>query len=553
MNTPSTRIRHFALLFVCTAIYFTPNATLGQTFRWAFSCGADGGYTSISSLPTIEGMGVDPSNNIYISGQTWESSDFDPGPDSLIFTNMPHIYGTGYLAKYDMTGNLLWGFNLNNPSTGGVQGYNNRIQDLVVDDAGDVYVSIYTQPEVYTSQYVDLDPGPAVSGYLGNSFLAKYSAAGNLVWATTAAVGHLHLDKFGHLYHYVEHTVNCYDLSGNRLYSKSFDGVNSILQLETDSAGNIYASGSFIDTLDVDWNSGISKLIIPDGQEGIFIAKYNMNANLLASNYAYGKDNFDLDNSILIGDNGNIFLKGTFNDTVFFNSTPSPIVLDPDGYNYSMIFIAKFDNALNFSWAKKLGPTLSGHLYFDANKNLMLHGNVNSYNVDWDPGPAVVKLPWTYEVGIGTYNQNGALLNLANFFVSGKIAWGKQNDFYLSGLFSLSQEFDANNSIVAVHDYQVFLARYNYVPPVGIAENLNPDRINIFPNPTSNGLFTLNIPNYQECSKIEILDLSGKSIQVIDKQILEFTALKLNASAGMYFIRLHMKDGNRISKNIVVQ
>lgn len=535
-----------------------------QSLNWAFNCGYSGNFTGLNWTPicTIEGTGVDNQNNFFISGRTWETSDFDPGAGSLIFTNSQSLWSTGYLAKYDMSGNVIWGFNLNNPTTGGAYGYYNSIHDLCIDQAGDVYVVLETQAQPSTPINIDLDPSSGVSNFSGRSCLAKYSSNGSFLWAVPAGYydapfdgPSMHMDSFGHIYIYgkASNALFCYDLTGTLLYSKSFGNYNNISDVLTDAAGNIYIAGRCTDTLDADWNSGVSNIIIPNNEKGVFISKYDINTNYIASMFISSMDDINL-NSFILENNGNILIAGTYNDSITFHNSPGPVTMAADILNSTYTFVVKLDNNLNYEWGFPIGGQFSGSLNLDANNNLMLIGKAltNPVTVDWDPGSANVHLPWSSSIGIGTYNQNGVLLNLNYFWSTGTLTWGKQNDFYLTGNFSGTRSFASGYSLTANSYSDLFVARYSYSAPLSASEVLAPINFDVYPNPSTEGNFKINFYDPSQVKDVTISDMLGRTIAC--DVILEGNNLtvKANAPSGIYNVRLLLINGDTYYKRIVI-
>jgi hypothetical protein len=96
-----------------------------------------------------------------------------------------------------------------------------------------------------------------------------------------------------------------------------------------------------------------------------------------------------------------------------------------------------------------------------------------------------------------------------------------------------------------VEDYLI-----NITGSSGLAENPL-DAISVYPNPTENELF-VDLKNIDaDINSIEIIDLSGKVLQVITAQ--QGSVMKLNTSnlaQGMYQIRI-LSDAYTVTKRFV--
>jgi hypothetical protein len=146
-------------------MYFVKLDSLGN-FVWArFNT-----YVNIGGYSMPNTMAVDRNSNIFITGYSHISIDFDPGPDTLFLKE------NTFIEKYDQNGNFLWAKSY---------GYGDEPMALAADTFGNVYTA------GYFSDSTDLDPGPGslifyaqgsgLSGY-GASF-QKLNSSGNLLMA----------------------------------------------------------------------------------------------------------------------------------------------------------------------------------------------------------------------------------------------------------------------------------------------------------------------------------------------------------------------------------
>lgn len=118
----------------------------------------------------------DVDGNIYFTGSFQETVDFDPGPDSTKLSALGiFLFDDIFICKFNTSGEFIWvnGFGSSNyPESGNIIRVD-RDQNLVV--AGRF------------SGSVDFDPGPGIyqlnSGGGFGSFVCKYTAEGNYVWA----------------------------------------------------------------------------------------------------------------------------------------------------------------------------------------------------------------------------------------------------------------------------------------------------------------------------------------------------------------------------------
>jgi len=159
---------------------------------------------SDSSSCRASNVATDGNNNVYVSGVFKDTVSFDA------FT----LRGRGFsvfLAKYDANGNVLWAIN-----TGAFS--NTAMAPLAVDRSNNVYVGgQFDNPSFNIGTYTLTDGDSAVGT---NSFLAKYTSSGSVIWAEAA--------------HYVSH--------------KEIAGI-LIGAITTDICNNVYWAGTSVDSI----------------------------------------------------------------------------------------------------------------------------------------------------------------------------------------------------------------------------------------------------------------------------------------------------------------
>lgn len=135
-------------------------------YRWA---GAIGGT---SGMVFMNGIAVDSSRNVYISGHLQGTIDTDPSGS----TNTLTALGTQdiLVGKYDKNGQHLWSFNL------GVSGLGGNGMGISTDLTGNIYLGGLLSG-------ADFDPSPGVAAIMpvgsNDGFLAKYNTQGQYQYA----------------------------------------------------------------------------------------------------------------------------------------------------------------------------------------------------------------------------------------------------------------------------------------------------------------------------------------------------------------------------------
>lgn len=196
---------------------------------WAKSGGGDGEDQSVKITTDIQG-------NIYLAGQT---KSYSISFGSISFYNYYSSENDFIIVKYDSAGNVAW--------VNKVGDYDDDfITDICTDNQGYIYVTgnFYNQSISFGNYTLNANyysPGNNIV----SPFIAKYDNTGKVLWAKTTDV-----PSFG-------------------------DWAQNIL---CDDKGNIYSSGSFTDSLDIDLSDNELILIPNSFSDDIYITKYKQHS-----------------------------------------------------------------------------------------------------------------------------------------------------------------------------------------------------------------------------------------------------------------------------------
>jgi Secretion system C-terminal sorting domain len=241
------------------------------------------------------GIAVNDSVYVYMSG--WFKSDsisFDT------FTLHNNGLTNGFLVKYDSLGNVLWARQVGSY-------YDDEIYPVACDATGNVYVG-----GCFLSASISIGSDTLINHGVGNIFIAKYDALGNVKWARSFKGDNfdqtfgLSLDNFGHLY-----------VSGNyRSTSLNIDSVT----LENSS---------------------------PTTDDPLLV-KLDTNGYAIWGRTSTGSDNFDAAYPVKTDKFGNIYLGGNYSsDSIKFGTVP---LLNSGDAGTSDIFLVCYDSTGSVMW-----------------------------------------------------------------------------------------------------------------------------------------------------------------------------------------------------------
>ncbi len=349
----------------CAHQIFLAKYTKDGAYSWAKTMGGADGREDI---PT--GISLDDADNIYLAGYFSASDiDMDPGPGSTKLVNYNGL-SLHFFAKYDSNGNFGWARTLDNSNKIGYGGISYNM--AAVDPAGYVYFS------GRIDNYLDFDPGPDTL-YLGarttgtgassrsSTYVIKYDIKGNFIWAkameSPGSSDHFHtaamkLDAVGNIYitgslrgaadfdpgpdttllsttplRNFHAYLAKYDSSGSYIWAHTFgaDYQMSASKGLAISGPNVYITGNF--NGNVDFDPGQGKAIIKSkgggfNNEGdVFIAKYDTSGRYLCAQAMGSERGADEGKDIAVDDKGNVYVTGSFQDTVDFDSGPNTTLL----------------------------------------------------------------------------------------------------------------------------------------------------------------------------------------------------------------------------------
>ena len=367
--------------------------------------------------------------------------------------------------------------------------------DMKSDAQGNTYVMGNFRDEYKT---LDFDPSAGVTNLelRFSGYIAKYSAAGALIWVKpfTGEGNGLDIDRKGNITIIGQRSpnkpvtnVNSYldafllhlDNNGNLLWEKLVPSGSKDIPIDpnrfiiyqdeqtgykvaSDDAGNLIAVYTFGGSPDVDG------IVTARGSNDGLVVKYDTNGNVLWK-FNLGAVGAFTNSAIetMVDKDNNIIVAGYTNGMVNYNPLGAP-------YNVTAvntIFIAKYSPAGILQWIKTINANSSRNnikLALDGQDNIYINGSFN-YLIDFGVAP-IPAAKNAQDLFIAKYSSGGDLLYHKSIGGSGAtmlnagLATGLDNSLYLIGNFTGKVDVDPSPSVSELHSngtIDMFMAKYD--------------------------------------------------------------------------------------------
>lgn len=255
-----------------------------------------------------------------------------------------------------------------------------------------------------------------------------------------------------------------------RTWGGSDDDVG--YSVAVDSLGDVYVTGEFRSAFDfdpgpqTDWHES-------NGEYDAFLCKYDSTGRFQWALTWGGIDN-DKGWSVATDSSGDVYVTGTFNDTVDFD--PGPGVDEHECIGTSWIgdtFLSRFDSAGAFQWARTWGgerDDTPGGVAVDGAGDIYVAGTFWG-TVDFDPGPGVDEHAPVMNDGVfltkfdpaGTHQWARTWGGTYSDYGHG-IAVDTDNNIYVTGMFGFTVDFDPGDGVeerTSTDWWDVFLSKFN--------------------------------------------------------------------------------------------
>lgn len=558
-------MKKIALLLL---VFFTTVLSWSQTPNWSWAYNYEAFNSGSRGLTATSSNG-----DVYLIGN-FQSPSITVGTTTLTNIGSTNT-GDIYILKYNSSGTLLWV-----KKEGGLS--MDMITSIATDNAGNFYL-LGSFGNQITIGATTLTNGSA-------PFLAKYNASGDVQWVKKIGVlneicvpNKIKVDAVGNIYmtgYYRSATVTFdtfvltdatydpnvggnsfivkYATDGNALWAKGTQRTGSTVftnisyDLAFDSGGNVFIGGVFFSsTMQFDSVT----LNNSSGSNTIFMAKYNMNGNVLWAKTPVASSPNNYITAVTTDTSGNVFFSGTFSGSMTFDT--STVTASSSG---NKLFTVKYDSSGVAQWARTATNT-GGSSYsnidssdVDSLGNLYVIGTFSPTTINFGNGITATNSD-TGGLFVVKYNSSGTPLwirtaNSLNINSRLSIDCKNENEIYIAGYFNNPSTLTFGGITLTkknptTNGYDIFIAKLNYTLSSPI---FTEDSFQAAPNPVEDWLFFSPIDGKYSYS---LVDSIGKKITsgelTPENNSISFEAL----AEGLYFIEIQNTQGEKIIKRII--
>jgi len=384
-----------------------------------------------------EGLALDKSGNLYISGTTFSTKGL--ATSGAFKTKGDSIHGDAFLAKFTLSGRRIWATYF-----GGT--YEENGFGVGVDNSNKIYLMGTTNS---TSGIATSGTYQTLHGGGDDAFIAKFDSSGRRLWGT----------YFG--------GPNEDDVEGCAL----------------DSSGNAYLSGMTNSGYGMA-TSGAYQTSYGGGHDDAFLAKFDSSGNIHWATY-YGGKGYNFGAEVSVNLFGDIYLTG-YTEFSSGITTKGIYQTSYNGGSFGSAFLAKFSSSGNLDWATYYGGASIGCGVFASNSgDVYISGYTESASGVATSGAYKTIYNGGDEAYIAKFSSSGRLLYGTYYGIYGGIyAWeitsDKSGNVYITGDTYLSSSGIATSgayqtSLMGVED--AILAKFTiktFYNDAGITSIQNP-------------------------------------------------------------------------------
>lgn len=386
----------------------------------------------------VHHIDVDSVGDIYVSGEFSDQTDFDPSANTVFKNTNDPGHEDIFFAKYSSTGNLIWVHNVGGWGA-------DEVSAMQVSADGNI--TMEGEVDMTFNDSIDVDPGAGSFWFkkkpqtTTSLFFLQYNNGGSFQWGkqfgwgsgdnhiadvSIAPNGNLNIcGRFRGTTDFepgpvtVNRTSNGfsdafygrYQPDGEMIQVRTFgtSHFDNAEAIATDAAGNIYITGEYEDTMDIDPNAGVQMLPYNwdeiTRRNAMYLAKFNGSGNLVWAKSISQVNSFTSGDLLMITPDNKLLLGITTTGNI-------DVDFDAAQQNYSVL---NWDNVL---------------VKYDLDAHYMEH-----FAIKADGLPA--------EINTATYGNN--------------------NDLFLGGVIADITYFSDNvvfDGFTQATDYTGFMVRY---------------------------------------------------------------------------------------------
>ena len=321
-----------------------------KEYGWARTWGGISGANPDSPVlgDRARDVATDYLGNVYVTGMFTSSVDFDPGPETEMYTSNGEF--DIFLCKFDSGGNFQWARTWGGP-------YSEFGDSIAVDGNGNAWV---------TGRYVgavDFNPAAEMGIHYADgkdAFLVRYSPKGEFQGAFTwGGPG----DDYGY-------------------------------GIAIDNNGYVYVVGNFESVCDFDPGTGVDYHSAASGD--IFVSKFDNNGFFQWAR-TWGGSNWDFAEGVSVDDFGRVYVTGNIYGSVDLD--PGPWVDMQSPGQYWDVFLVALEADGDYRWGTSWGGEgwdFGYAVVTDGFSNVYVTGDFQ-YTVDFDPGSGTLEIETGYE------------------------------------------------------------------------------------------------------------------------------------------------------------
>ena len=516
----------------------------------------DGNFVWVKVLANSDNESVNimevHGSQLFLTGSFKNAMDFDPNAGS---TQLSALQYSAFLAVYDLDGNLAWAKMVGGNSSNDFVGSSN----VSVDPSGNIYTSASFLGTV------DANPGAGVlnltasSGYDG--YLSKLDSNGNLIWAkhltgnNNQMIVGLEADA-GAVYFggYIADTtdfdmgpgtallsngggaytgyVGKLDAFGNFQWVQSVGSNKGVAALETDSQGNVYSVANYS----------------TNGYFDVTLQKYSGSGNSIWTKQ-FGSASDDRGLNILLTPTTDLYTVGNFSgsSSVDFNTESGQFYMSPsNGAGYILKLSPCTVTGTDVRVACSPYTWIDGNDY-TASTTTATHTLVGASGCD-----SVVTLNLTIANLAAQIQQNsdgsltassGSTYQWINCATNTPISGQTGQTFTPSA--------NGNYAVIVSLTNCSDTSACFVVNNLGLSDANQLIAMDVYPNPSTDGMFTVSTVDSYEQLHIAVYSLDGKKVMEQEVKNTQQFDLKIAESQGVYLLEIATSTGLKTTRRLV--